>query len=65
MKKYEVNFEKCFHLIVDVEAKDKDEAYAKAEKIFNEKTRDELLDMSQEGYFEHTYTDEVEEDGNV
>ena len=59
-KKFEVNFEKTFHLNVDVEAEDKDEAYAKAEEIFNEKTRDELLEMSSEGYFEHTYTDEVE-----
>jgi len=47
-KKFEVNFEKCFHLIVDVEAKDKDEAKEKAEKMFVEKTKDELLEMSSE-----------------
>ena len=60
MNKYEVNFEKTFHLIVDVEAEDKEEAKEKALLWFNDKTREELLEKSQEGYFEHTYTDEVE-----
>ena len=58
-KKFEVNFEKTFHLIVDVEAENKEEAREKALMYFNDKTRDELLEISQEGYFEHTYTDEV------
>ena len=59
MIKYEVNFEKCFHLIVEVESKNKEEAYEKVLIVINNKTREELLKMSQEGYFEHTYTDEV------
>ena len=60
IKKFEVNFEKSFHLIVDVEAGNKEEAREKALLYFNDKTRDGLLEESQEGYFEHTYTDEVE-----
>ena len=60
-KKFEVNFEKNFHLVVDVEAENKEEAKEKALLYFNDKTKEELLNESQEGYFEHTYTDESEE----
>jgi len=58
--RFKVNFEKTFNLIVDVEAKDKDEAKEKALFYFNGKTRNQLLEKSQEGYFEHISTDEVE-----
>jgi len=65
MKKFEVNFEKTFNLIVDVEAEDKKQAREKALIYFNDKTRDELLEKSQEGHFEHTYTDEVKDEIQV
>ena len=59
--KFEVNYEKVFHLIVEIEAEDKEEARDKADKYLDTKTKDELLNRCQEGYFEHTCTDEVEE----
>ena len=43
-KKFEVNFEKTFHLNVDVEANDKDEAQDKAEDYLG----DELWQMAVE-----------------
>jgi hypothetical protein len=57
-KRFSVNFEKTFDLCIDVEAIDDEEALQKAEEIMSKKTKDELIEMSQEGYFEHTYTDE-------
>jgi hypothetical protein len=61
-KKFEVNFEKVFHLVIEVEAENKDEAEQKAHAKMEAQTKRDLVKKCQEGYFEHTYTDEVEVD---
>lgn len=60
MKKFEVNYEKNFHLILDVEAKDEEEAKEKADEMIEKMDYKEVMEKCQEGYFEHTYTDKVE-----
>ena len=58
--KYIVNYSQTNDLQIEVEAKDKEEAQAKASEILENKTDEELKDMSQKGYWEFTYTDEEE-----
>ena len=56
--KYIVNYEQTYGLQIEVEAKDKEEARDKADEIIASKPGNKLRDMSQQGYWEFTYTDE-------
>ena len=60
--KYEVYFEKTFTISVEVEADkgDTESALDKALNVMNERGNENNKEMSQEGYWEHTYTEEEE-----
>ena len=59
MTKYVVSFEKVFTLNISIEAKNKDEALEKSHAKMEAQTKRDLVKKCQEGYFEHTYIDEV------
>lgn len=58
MPKFEVHFEQTNDVSFVVEAKDKEDARDKADELIVDMTFDELLEQSQRGYWEYTYTDE-------
>jgi len=59
LKKYTVTFTKSFTYVIDVTAKDKEQAREFAEEIINKKTETQLREESQSDYWEYSYTDEV------
>ena len=58
--KYQVYYEQTNTLEIEVEAENKEEAKEKADEILSSQSFEQNIDDCQKGYFEFTYTDEVD-----